>query len=334
MLKTFDEKLSGFLFVVILPFLLFFMSYYGFESSYTKFKTSERPPEFLFSSVYSYRIIPNYLSIYMTDFMEYCINNYFSSFKNLIVKNGTPFYHGLFATNTVFFIFSSILINATLKFNAVEVFSNISFRRIIHLLAVFFIVMTQYTPSNCDIIALFCYLIGVFLTLKYSHSNRNTYFYYLIVLIAISTLVRETACLNIAFFASVFFSIGDIKRKDYTFIWKIIPLILSFAIPYFGLRVLLKREETSFSEGIYIVSNFTSPFNLAGLIFSIIGFYFVYKLCVNSESKLVLKKYLFFALPYILMITFVGLFWEVRLFLPLILTGVIVAFYNFKKLYI
>lgn len=332
MLKTFDEKLSGFLFVVILPFLLFFMSYYGFESSYTHFKTSERPPDFLFSSVYSYRIIPNYLSIYMTDFVEYCINNLLP-FKNLLIKNGTPFYHGLFLMNTFFFILCSGIINAVLKFKSVDLFSNVMVRRIVHLLMIFFIVMTQYTPSNCDTIALFCYLGGIVLTLKYLHTSKNVFFYMLIILIAVSTLVRETACLNIAFFASVFFNIEEIKRKNFQFIWKVIPLLLSFLIPYLGLRIFLSHEETSFMEGVYVVANFTSPFNLAGLLFSVIALYFMYKLCADNENRLVLKKYVFFSMPYIGMITLVGLFWEVRLFLPLILTGALVACHDLKKLY-
>lgn len=334
MLKIVDEKLSGFLFVVILPFLLFFMSYYGFESSYTSFKTSERPPDFLFSSVYSYRVIPNYLSIYMTDFMEYCINNLLLSFKNLLTKNGTPFYHGLFLMNTVFFILSSIIINAILKFKAVELFSNINIRRIVHLLMIFFIVMTQYTPSNCDTIALFCYLLGIVLTLKYLHTKRSLFFYLLIILIVLSTFVRETACLNIAFFASVFFNLKEIKQKKFQFIWRVIPLLLSFLIPYLGLRIFLNHEETSFMEGVYIVANFTSPFNLAGLLFSAIALYFMFQLCADNENKLIFRKYLFFSMPYIGMITLVGLFWEVRLFLPLILTGALVACHDFKKLYI
>ena len=155
----------------------------------------------------------------------------------------------------------------------------------------------------------------------------------LIILIAVSTLVRETACLNIAFFASVFFNIEEIKRKNFQFIWKVIPLLLSFLIPYLGLRIFLSHEETSFMEGVYVVANFTSPFNLAGLLFSVIALYFMYKLCTGSENRLVLKKYVFFSMPYIGMITFVGLFWEVRLFLPLILTGALLACHDFKKLY-
>jgi hypothetical protein len=33
MFKLFDEKINGFLFIIIFPFS-FFMSYYGFETSY------------------------------------------------------------------------------------------------------------------------------------------------------------------------------------------------------------------------------------------------------------------------------------------------------------
>lgn len=333
MLRTFDEKLNGFLFVVFLPIFLFAMSYYGFESSYTRFKTSERPPDFLFSNVYSYRIIPNQLSIYMTDLMECIIKNQNSSVKNLILKNGTPFYHGLFLTNLFFLILNAVILNTVLKYHPVQLISNINIRRIIHLLLVFFIVITQYTPSNCDTIALCCYLTGIFLTLKYVHTGKKAFFYSLILLITASTFVRETACLNIAFFAAVFFRMKELRKGNYQFIWKVISLIIAFLVPYLGLRIMINHAETSFVEGYYIVQNFSSPFNLAGLIFSAIALRFMYQLCGNLENRMIFQKYLFFSLPYLGMITLVGLFWEVRLFLPLILTGAIVACHGFKNLY-
>jgi hypothetical protein len=333
MLKIFDEKLNGFLFVVLLPILLFAMSYYGFESSYTRFKTSERPPAFLFSSVYSYRVIPNQLSIYFTDFMQSIIKNQDSSVRNLILKNGTPFYHGLFLTNLFFLILNAAILNAVLKYHAAQLISNINVRRMIHLLLMFFIVITQYTPSNCDMIALCFYLTGVLLTLKYIHTKKTIFFYSLVILIVVSTFVRETACLNIAFFAAVVFNIEELRQRNFKIIWKIIPLVFAFLLPYIGLRIMLNHDETTFVEGFYVVQNFSSPFNLAGLIFSVIVLYFMFKLCGNNENRVVFQKYLFFSLPYLIMITLVGLFWEVRLFLPLILTGAIVACHDFKKLY-
>jgi hypothetical protein len=329
MLEKNDEKINGFLFVIVLPLLLFAMSYYGFESSYTRLKTSEKTPEFLFSSVYAYRVIPNYLSVQMTDVMYYLINGPFSFFKDFLSKNGTPFYHGLFLMNSFFFIFCSVLINKMLQFKTL--FSDVNLRRVIHLLSVFFIVITQYAPTNCDTIALFCYLSGVFLTLKYLHTQQKGYYGSLIVLIIISTFVRETACLNIAFFAAVFFNVKDVQEKNYQFVWIIIPLVVAFLVPYLGLRKFITTEETTFVEGFYIDRNFSSPFNLAGLVFAVIVLYFIYRLCTVRENRFVFGKYLFFSLPYLIMITLVGLFWEVRLFLPLILTGIIIIFHQFKK---
>lgn len=69
-----DEKLSAVLFTAILPILLFFMVYYGFESSYVKLKTMEKAPDFMFSSVYAYRVIPNFLSVIVPDFLENFVN--------------------------------------------------------------------------------------------------------------------------------------------------------------------------------------------------------------------------------------------------------------------
>lgn len=331
MLKRNDEKINGFLFVIVLPLLLFAMSYYGFESSYTRLKTSEKTPEFLFSSVYAYRVIPNYLSVQMTDLMYYLINGPLSFFKDFLSKNGTPFYHGLFLMNSVFFILCSLILNAVFQLKSTGLLLNLNARRIIHLLSVFFIVITQYAPTNCDTIALFCYLSGVYLTVKYSDTGKNIFFFILIGLIAISTLVRETACLNIAFFAAVFFNIDDLKKGNYQIIWKIIPLVVAFLIPYLGLRAILVQEETTFVEGFYINRNFSSPFNLAGLVFALLVIYFIYKLCTAPENRSVFGKYFFFSIPYLLMITLVGLYWEVRLFLPLILTGIITAYHQFKK---
>ncbi|MDR6921721.1 MULTISPECIES: hypothetical protein [Chryseobacterium] len=331
MLKKNDEKINGFLFVIVLPLLLFAMSYYGFESSYTRLKTSEKTPSYLFTSVYAYRVIPNYLSVQMTDLMYTLINGPLIFFKEFLSKNGTPFYHGLFLMNSIFFLLCSVLLNVLYKLSSVSCFQNINARRVVHLLSIFFIVITQYAPTNCDTIALCCYLTGMLLTLKYLHTQNPIYFYLLIVLTALSTFVRETACLNIAFFAAVFVNIKEIKSGNYKIVWKIIPLVLAFIIPYLILRMIVGKETVTFVEGIYIDRNFSSPFNLAGLIFTVIVLYFIYKLCTSKENRAVFEKYLFFSTPYLLMITMVGLYWEVRLFLPLFLTGIIVAYYQFNN---
>lgn len=325
MFTTNDEKINGLLFVIILPFLLYFMSYYGFESSYTILKTSDRPPAFLFNSVYAYRVIPNYISLKMTDFMVYLIQYQGPFFKNFLSKNGTPFYHGLFLVNSIFFILSSVILYKLLKISPSAFISDVIIRRIVHLLSIFFIVITQYAPTNCDMIALFCYLSGVYLTFKYYLTKKIQFYLFLVILIAASTFVRETACLNIAFFAAVFFSFNKLKKFQFKYITLVIPLILAFIIPYLGLRKLVVIEAVTFVEGFYINRNFTSPFNLAGLVFAGIVMYFIYKQCTEETNKRFIKKYLFFSLPYLFMITMVGLFWEVRLFLPIILTSLIVA---------
>ncbi|MDR2235704.1 MAG: hypothetical protein LBE92_06245 [Chryseobacterium sp.] len=331
MLKKNDEKINGFLLVIVLPLLLFAMSYYGFESSYTRLKTSEKTPSYLFTSVYAYRVIPNYLSVQMTELMYYLINGPLSFFKAFLTKNGTPFYHGLFVMNSVFFLLCSVLLDALYKLSPVAILQTLNARRIIHLLSVFFIVITQYAPTNCDTIALCCYLSGALLTLKYFHTGKILYFYPLTLLIVLSTFVRETACLNIAFFAAVFVNIKDLKSGKYHIVWKIIPLVIAFIVPYLSLRAFVEKETAIFVEGLYIGRNFSSPFNLSGLLFAVIVLYFIHTLCVGKENRAVFEKYLFFSAPYLLMISLVGLYWEVRLFLPLILTGIIVAYHRFNN---
>ncbi|WP_144283307.1 hypothetical protein [Chryseobacterium echinoideorum] len=325
MLKTIDEKFSGFLFVVIFPFLLFFMSYYGFESTYVGLKIMKEAPDFMFSSVYAYRVIPNFVMVEVFEGVNYLIKNYFVSQESFILKNGTVFYHSIFLINAFFFVLSSIILNKILNYHPSDLFKG-KVNRIFHLLAIFFIVIVQYVPTNCDLIAVFFYLLGILFTLRYYRHQRTADLILLCTTILVSTFVRETSCLNIAFFAAMFL---DLKNLRQTRILKeTVFLIISFVLPYFALKMMIPQE-ASFFEGIYIKNNFTSPFNLAGLMFGILGYYFMLQLG-NSEHKIIMKKYLFFSMPYLLMITFVGLFWESRLFLPLILTALIIASHQLK----
>ena len=254
MLKTLDEKLSRILFVVILPFLLFFMSYYGFESSYVELKSMEKAPDFMFSSVYAYRVIPNFLMIYSFEGLQFFVDNFLSSSKSFIVKNGTIFYHSIFITNLVFFILSSLILDKILNFESI--FSDKKMVRIIHLLAVFFIVIVQYVPTNCDLIAVFFYLLGIWFTLQYTHKKRFLDFIFLCLVIMISTFVRETSCLNIAFFAAFMVDFKNIKTT--LFSKEIILLVISFVLPYFSLKLFIPQE-TSFFEGIYLLKNLIIP---------------------------------------------------------------------------
>lgn len=330
MFKLFDEKINGFLFIIIFPFLLFFMSYYGFETSYVVgIKSWEKAPDFMFSSVYAYRVIPNYLSVHVTEGITSLVNNYLPFAKSFLLKQGSLFYHSTFLINVFFFLLTSFVLYKILELKPVEILSNEKVRRMVHLIAVFFIVILQYVPTNCDCIALFFYVLGMFLTLKYLQHKKPADLLGLSIVIFISTFVRETACLNIAFFAAVFIDPENLKNRNFTFIKETSLLVIAFILPYIALRLVIPQK-ASFVEGIYLIKNFTSPYNLAGLLFGILGIYFSYGFS-DDTGKIMMKKYLFFALPYLLMITLVGLFWETRLFMPLLITGIVTASYQFKN---
>lgn len=329
MFTTNDEKINGFLFVIILPFLLYFMSYYGFESSYARLKTMEKAPAFMFSSVYAYRVIPNYLSVHVTEFFTFIIDTYAPFSKNFLLKQGTLFYHSTFLINSFFFLLSSVILHSIFKISASGIILHVTIRRMLHLLAVFFIVITQYVPTNCDSIAIFFYLSGCFLTLTYMQKGRMKDFVLLIIVVAVSTFVRETACLTISFFAAVFVDVEKLKKKDFSTVKSIFILTAAFIIPYTTLRMVI-HQKVSFVEDVYLRQNFTSLFNLCGFIFGIISMYFCYQLC-NKQGIVLVTKYLLFSLPYLIMIAVVGLFWEARLFIPLILTGFVFVSYQSKN---
>ncbi len=204
--------------------------------------------------------------------------------------------------------------------------SGVNSMRVIHLVAVFFIVILQYVPTNCDCIALFFYVSGIFFTLRYQENRKLSDFIALGAVIFISTFVRETSCLNIAFFAAAFINPAGFRKGNFSFVKETVLLVPAFIVPYIALRLTI-QQHASFMEGIYLIKNFTSPYNLAGLLFGILSMYFTYRLS-DGYGKIMLAKYLFFSLPYLVMIALVGLFWEARLFLPLIITGIIIASKN------
>lgn len=324
-----DEKLSAVLFTAILPILLFFMVYYGFESSYVKLKTMEKAPDFMFSSVYAYRVIPNFLSVIVPDFLENFVNTSLISAKPFILKQGTIFYHSIFLINLVFFLGSSFVLDKILKFSPNLFTSDGRVRKLLHLAGFFMMVITQYVPTNCDSIAIFFFLLGVFFSLRFAKFRQNKDLFFLCLTIFISTFVRETACLNIAFFASLLFDYKNFSLKEFRFYKEIAFVVFAFILPYVGLRLAISKE-VSLVEGFYLMKNFTSPFNLAGLVFGVVSLYFVYTLCGIAEKQ-IFQNFILFSFPYIAMITFVGLFWETRLFLPLLLGALVISSQNINN---
>ncbi|WP_307451774.1 MULTISPECIES: hypothetical protein [Chryseobacterium] len=289
----------------------------------------EKAPDFMFSSVYAYRIIPNYLSVHVTEAFTALVNTFPPFVKSFLLKSGTLFYHSIFLINSLFFVLSSWILDRILRLEPTDLLANGMVRRLIHLICIFFLVIVQYVPTNCDSIAVFFYLGGIFFSLKYFKNRNSRDLIVLAIIIFISTMVRETACLNIAFFAALYIDLRMFKAVDYKVFKDILLLVLAFVVPYAGLRIAIPQQ-ASFFEGIYLLKNFTSPYNLAGLLFGIAGIYFGYRMA-DGAGKIMIKRYLFFSLPYLIMIALVGLFWETRLFIPLILTAIIIASYQFKK---
>ncbi len=329
MFTKLDEKKEGWLWIIIFPLLLFLISYYGFESSYVRLKSMEKAPDFMFSSVYAYRVIPNYLSVHVTEAFTALVNALPPFVRSFLLKNGSLFYHSIFLINAAFFILSSWVLDRILKLEPADLLSGPTVRRLIHLICIFFLVIVQYVPTNCDSIAVFFYLWGLFFSLKYFKTKKSKDLIAIALIIFVSTLVRETACLNIAFFAAIAVDVQWLKKGNYHIIKELLLLVIAFILPYAGLRMIIPQQ-ASFFEGIYLLKNFTSPYNLAGMLFGVISIYFGYRMA-DQMGKIVIKKYLFFSLPYLIMIALVGLFWETRLFIPLILTGIIIASYQFKK---
>ncbi|WP_374330740.1 hypothetical protein [Soonwooa sp.] len=318
-------SLNYFLIVIVFPFLLLFMTYYGFESSYVKIKHLEQPPDFIFSSVYAYRIIPNYVSVEMNNFLHFVVENYLVIIKPVLIKNGSIYYHSIFLTNalffTIYFIILERIINVVCEGSGFKSQKNL----LLFIVAVFVTCMTQYVPTNGDSIALAFFLLGVFFSLKFKKSKNFLYVILTAIVIFVSTFVRETACLNISFFAAFLVDFKNLKTLNKNVVVNVLILVLAFIIPYVLLRTMIIKQETTFFEGVYLKQNFTSPFNLLGLLYGIVGIWLLNKFIDIKERKSIFLNFLIFSMPYFAMVVLVGLFWETRLFLPIMIIAIIFA---------
>ncbi len=323
------------LYVVLFPVFFQIITYYGFQSSYYNYRDEVRPTEWYYKGIYGYRLLSREIVDMMTLFLERIFTHDFP-LREYAMKKGTPYYHSLFLFNTFFAVLTSLMVNSILKRK--EYFPEINEK--MRLGIVFFLAaisgFSQYVIVHYDNSAIFLLLLGFYFTLNY---YRNRQFRDLIILsfvILISTLNRETSCLNISFLAALFFAEIPKSKEGFLNAVKVLFLpVLAFLLPYFVLRLIIPQnagDEYYFFESITLKYNLTGINQIAGWLFGLLLLKFVYFYALPENRKSI-TRFLVISLPYILMIFLVGILWEIRLFVPLIYSAVMLAFLKMEKPY-
>jgi len=140
------------------------------------------------------------------------------------------------------------------------------------------------------------------------------------LIIILATLFRESSALIISSFVSYQYIIR--KENIISSFKKSLPLIFSFLIIYFGVRMFL--GDLIFSEGFKENTGFRYIYQLL-FVFSFFG---ILMMDVSKYFKKLIYIFLILSLPYIFTIFYSGLMVELRLTIPIFL--IIVIFKEFK----
>lgn len=323
-----NKKINFIFYTILLPLIISFIIYFGYSSRYNNYFFTDQMPEYYFDNIYKYRFLSRDIIVYIQKFFD---QNLFSKFnylnKILIRLNTTNFYLTIFAYNTFFYIVTCIVIYKTIFYVNIDNIRNMLLMIIIESLIGF----SQFVVTPYDMSSLFLLSLTFLLSIKLSENYSKLNYLLLIFVILISTLNRETSALSISFYAALILNNCSINNLIGSINKLLIPT-LAFLIPYIILRIYFnsKGYSNSLIMDNYMINNLFEFRNLLGIIFYIIFTYLSLNICKNIYQKSLIKKYITFSTPYIFIIFFGGILWEVRLFIPLIIGQIILS--NIEKL--
>ncbi|MBX3042263.1 MAG: hypothetical protein KIT33_09010 [Candidatus Kapabacteria bacterium] len=317
--------------IIILPVIMTVITHFGYISGYTEGVFSKDTFISQYDKgIYKYRILSSSL-ILETDkiLTNYTNLNSMDNMLTRIVKfmddsGELSFYFSYFAVNTVFSILSALFFYLIL-FNLFDrkISSKLYLLLIsyILILPIFHYVLVPYDYSAYFFNNLIIYLFLI------NEKSTKTYLTILIMFsILIATLNRETSALVISFMIAYYFYRSE---KLSLIFQKILLPSLAFIATYFGLRFFLGFESGIF-QNFRLIENFISPLNLFGIF---TGLFFISLLYRISEaiSRKAIITFLVVSLPYIAIVFFSGVTYEIRLWAPMLLNISILTIIGYSK---
>ena len=270
------------------------------------------------SGVYQYRWLSTYLLIYIYDFLE-SLPFKIKLKMDFWDKNAQPNMFFAYAfLNTFFLILSNIillLITETKYFLA-----NQSEKIFIITISTFSIGISQFVLVPYDCSSYFFLFAFVFLFLKYLESKKLILMLLLVLILMISTLNRESSALSISFAAVILYQLFGLKKES------LIP-ILYLGIGFLATYILVRLAADSFEirNDNFFLGNISETRSRFGILFWIV--FFIFSLLV-SNNKQTTKNILIFhllSLPYIFMCFYTGALYEIRLYIPIFLSSLVIS---------
>ena len=321
-----DENLR-LIFLIVMAFVINTFIYFSFANIYsTEILNIQKFEDQFQSGVYQYRILSGYFFIWIYDFLS-GLNLDYSVFKLKFLKSDSEpqVFLAFYILNTLFFLATSVVLHFLLKCK--QVIATATEKLLIGVVCIFVIAFTQFVILSYDVSSYFFLMLFFYFLIKYLEESSTIKLVTLSILILISAFNRETAALSISLAATLLYLKFGICRKS---IIPLIPLVTAFLAVYFGLRIF--NETFSTNDGDLFLQNFTASKNWLGILFWLIFFGFTLLLSKDKISRKSIFIFHLFSIPYILMCFYTGILYEIRLYVPLFLTSIILARINLQTI--
>ena len=321
------KGISHIIYFMLLAITVNSFVYFGFANTYsTTILNHHQFIEQFHSGIYQYRILSGYLLMGIYQFLgEFNLDYSIFKFK-FIEENSEPrMYLALYLLNTIFLTLCSLFIYGITKsklFNASK-----SEKIYLPTVAILIMAVTQFVIVPYDCSSYFFLALFIYLFLKYLKENKTSTLLLLGLTLALSTINRESSALSISFGAVLLYHQFGISKKS------IVPtgiFVLVFIAIYLGLR--LSRGSFDTNDGLLIYENFTQAKNLLGLIFMGLLLHFTLIICESKIQKKLIWSFLFFAIPYLAMCLLTGILYEVRLYVPIFLSTLVLSKIDLEKI--
>ncbi len=189
---------------------------------------------------------------------------------------------------------------------------------------VFTIIISQFILVPYDVSSYFFILLFFHWFSKYLKTNKTEHFALSILILIISTFNRESSALSLSLAGSLLYFQNGLSKKT---IIPIFTLAGVFIATYVGMRLYFGSFTTN--DGNLLMENLTKLKNYLGMFFSLIFLSFTL-LISKKEDRQVIILFHILSLPYILMCFYTGIVYEIRLYIPLFISSILIGDFSIK----
>ena len=279
------------------------------------------------SGIYQYRILSGYLIFWIYETLS-TLNIDYSIFKFRFLESRSEpqMYLSFYILNTIFLVLSAALllfITETKNFIATN-----SEKILLVSVAVFAMANTQFVIVPYDVSSYFLIVLFFYFLLKYLEKNSDFNLIILVVILMISTLNRETSALSISLAATLLYSKYGLRKE---MIKPVLIFALTFIAVYLGMRFL--HESFTTNDGNLLFQNFSEPKNILGFLFWMVFFLFTIIIAKDQHAKRNIILFHVFSIPYVLMCIYTGIMYEIRLYIPIFITSLLISRTDISKIH-